>query len=113
MKTKILAGHISSDKEWRLNPEYSLKGGLSYIKYLTSYWKKPKNMKFVESLAGNKDTNLSRVILASYNSGAARVKSIIKTKGDRWLEHKSLKEAHKYINRVSSYCYHFSQGAKK
>lgn len=111
IKTKILTGEITAQKEWRLNPEYSLRGGISYLTYLNEYWSMPDNMKVVKSLPGDEEINLSRVILASYNSGAARVKSIIKKKKVKWLEHESLKEAYKYIHKVSSYCYHFSQGA--
>lgn len=109
LKSKIISGEITGDKEWRLKPEYSVKGGTSYIDYLKGYWAKKRNRQVVESLPGDFDENLSRVILASYNSGAARVKKNIRTDKDKWLENESLSEAMKYVNKVSSYCYHFAQ----
>ena len=53
------------------------------------------------------------MILASYNSGSARVKNIIQEKGDEWLKDPALQEAFKYVNKVSSFCFHFSQGVNE
>ena len=108
LKAKIVTGEIDKKKEWRLNPRYSIEGGATYINYLKKYWDLPNNKKIVQSLPGDFDMNLSQVILASYNSGAARVKAAIVSHGSSWKNHKKLKEARKYVNKVSSYCYHFS-----
>ena len=91
-----------------MNPRYSLQGGATYISYLKRYWSLPNNEKIVRSLPGDYRRNLSEVILASYNSGAARVKAAIVTKSKDWKKHRKLKEANKYVKKVSSYCYHFS-----
>lgn len=110
LKTKIKSGHITGKEEWRLNPDLSIEGGIAYINYLEKYWSKKKNRAVLESLPGDKESNLSEVLLASYNSGAARVKKQIQQRGVHWRSASNLKEANKYITKVKSYCYHFAQG---
>ena len=56
------------------------------------------------------DIPTTDILLASYNSGAYRVKkSIIKNKKE-WLFDDSLHEARKYVMNIKSYCYSFDQG---
>jgi len=109
LKTKVLTGEINEETDWRLSPKYSIQGGAEYMKYLHSYWEDSENRKLLKSLHGDSGTNFSKVILASYNSGPARVKNVLQNKGDRWLEDENLKEARRYIRLVFSYCYHFSE----
>lgn len=108
IKSLIYRGKLNGAKEWRLNPELSILGGLTYIQFLQEYWGKTSNKKILQNLKGNPELNLTRVLLASYNSGAARVKYAIHKKGDFWLTDHKLKEANKYVNRIMSYCYHFA-----
>jgi soluble lytic murein transglycosylase-like protein len=108
LKTKIHLGEIDADKEWRLNPEKSLVGGLTYFQYLKNYWNLKDNKKLVDSLGGNRDQVLTELILASYNSGASRVKRAVVTREHNWKKDESLKEAVRYIKKVSSYCYHYT-----
>lgn len=109
LKSKIYMGEIDNKTEWRLDPEKSLSGGVAYIRYLSKYWGRKKNRELIESLPGDVGINTSEIILASYNSGAARVKSAIIEKNKRWKHHGSLKEAVKYLKKVSSYCFHYSE----
>ncbi len=108
LKTLINSGKIDQSHEWRLNPSYSIQGGIVFLKYIDGYWRKPQNAKILESLPGNPNVIYSQVLLASYNSGPARVKFAIKRKGSSWLLDKKMNEAHRYVNRIFSYCYHFS-----
>lgn len=111
LKTKSLIslGKINKNNEWRLNPEMSIIGGMEYLKYLNTYWSKDKHKSLIEKTYRNYNNEiLSDIILASYNSGAFRVKTQIKKKGQKWKNGKNLKEAKKYIRKVKSYCYQFS-----
>jgi hypothetical protein len=105
IRTLILNNHLNRNQDWRLNPAQAIEGGALYLNYLINYWSTVENKTL---LALNK-TSLTSVVLASYNSGPARVKNKIKTDGELWLENVGLKEAYKYVNSVSSYCYHFSE----
>lgn len=105
----IRAKKIGSKQDWRLNPALSIEGGSLYLEYLRDYWNLPENKKILEA---NTSIPYPEVILASYNSGAARVKSKIKDRGRDWLGDSELKEAFKYVNNVTSYCYHFSKEAQ-
>lgn len=101
----ILNRTINQSKDWRLDPELAIEGGALYLNYLIDYWSSEENKKLLNE---NPNISLTSVVLASYNSGAWRVKNKIKANGDLWLKDSELKEAFKYINSVSSYCYHFS-----
>lgn len=108
IKGLIYSGKIDKEQEWRLNPEYSIQGGIAYMKYIDDYWRATKNSHYLKKLPGEPQVVYTQVLLASYNSGPARVKHAIKRQGPRWLLDEKLIEAHKYVNRVFSYCYHFS-----
>ena len=109
LKTLIMLGNINQKNEWRLDPEYSMQGGISYLRYLDNYWHKPQNLEMVKSVYVDTDQGLTDVIMASYNSGASRVKRALETKGYNWINDEELGEAKKYVGRVSSYCYHFAE----
>lgn len=109
LKSKIFIGEIDREKEWRLNPEKSLIGGLTYFQYLKKYWSLDENRKLVEELGGNKNKHLTELILASYNSGASRVKRAVQTRKHDWKKQENLQEAVKYLKKVSSYCYHYTK----
>lgn len=97
---------ISPRQDWRLSPTQAIEGGALYINYLINYWNLTENKNL---LTTNPKIETTEVILASYNSGAARVKSKIKEHGEQWLDDEELKEAFKYVNSIESYCYHFSE----
>ena len=102
-------GEIDHQKEWRLNPEQSLIGGLTYFQYLQNYWGLEQNKKLVDELGGDREQLLTELILASYNSGAARVKRAVQTHKHNWKQHESLQEAVRYLKKVSSYCFHYTK----
>lgn len=108
IKTLIQREIINSSNEWRLDPYKSIQGGVVFMKYLHKYWQKPENQKLISKIEGPKAEVLSQILLASYHSGAFRVKKAVEDKPNLWLQNEKLKEAKKYIRRVSSYCYHFS-----
>lgn len=109
LKTMILMGKLNEHNEWRLHPESSIKGGIAYLQYLDDYWRKPQNLETVKNTFQDIDLGLSQVILASYNSGSSRVKTALETRGYDWINDDKLGEARKYVNRISSYCYHFAE----
>ncbi len=94
-------------RDWRLSPARSIEGGAIYLQFLNDYWADDSAQKI---LAEHNVTDLKSVILASYNSGAARVKKDIVDADEDWLAQSNLREAFRYVNRVTSYCYHFSGG---
>lgn len=104
LKDYIQTGKINKTNDWKLNPRDSIQGGIDYLDYISTYWKKPQNIEALpESLKENSE-ELTSVILASYNSGPSRVKRNLLNKGLHWLEAKELKEARKYVYKVKSYC---------
>ena len=109
IKKLIVNKKVTEKQDWRLSPERSVEGGLLYLQYLEYYWADEKNAEILQS---RPSIDYGAVILASYNSGAARVKNQILDADTRWLEQPKLKEAYRYVNRISSYCYHFSEGEK-
>lgn len=106
IESLIRRQEISRNQDWRLDPKQAIEGGALYLNYLINYWNLEENKALLSSTPHTARTD---VILASYNSGAARVKSKIKLNGEYWLEDDELKEAFKYVNSVVSYCYHFSE----
>jgi soluble lytic murein transglycosylase-like protein len=54
----------------------------------------------------------TKLLLASYNSGYARVLTALRTYGKNWITSPELHEARRYVNRISSYCDYFSQDVK-
>ncbi len=109
LKQKVSSGELNHQNEWRLDPKTSLQGGAEYIGYLQKYWNLEENQLWLKKLSGDPNIVLSQVILASYNSGPARVKNAIISANNEWLKRSELKEASKYIQKVFSYCYHFSE----
>lgn len=104
IKTLIKLGKVNENNEWRLNKRYSILGGISYIRYIESYWDR-----YPEHIAR---FGLTDLVLASYNSGPYRVRREIEKLGDSWLQSNQLNEARKYVKMVKSYCYHFSNGER-
>ena len=108
LKMAIVNGEVNSKNEWRLDPALSILGGVEYLTYLTGYWSRSDKRTLVEQTLGSSEATMGEVLLASYNSGAARVSQAIERKGKAWLEDEELGEARKYVKRVVSYCDYFS-----
>jgi soluble lytic murein transglycosylase-like protein len=108
LKTMIITGQINAHNEWRLNPQMSIRGGLTYLTLLSNYWRRPENFARIVAQFKDPEEGFSQVILASYNSGFTRVGSALDRKGQNWIKENELKEARKYVSRILSYCYHFS-----
>lgn len=94
-------------RDWRLNPARSIEGGAIYLQFLNDYWADSSAQTILQEHNVN---DLNSVVLASYNSGAARVKNDIVNADEDWLAQANLREAFRYVNKVTSYCYHFSGG---
>jgi soluble lytic murein transglycosylase-like protein len=93
LKAMITAGEINSGNEWRLHPERSIRGGLAYARILVDLWKN-----------ATPEDHRARLIMASYNSGYARVAGALERGGEDWLNSRELREAKAYVGRVSSFC---------
>lgn len=108
IKTMILAGTVNPENEWRLNPKYSIRGGIHYLKFVEDYWLSRENHQVLLKNYQEEEDILDDLILASYNSGPYRVKKALIKRGRNWLESTELNEAKKYVRKVKSYCYHFA-----
>lgn len=109
LKSKVGSNEINSKNDWRLDQAKSIEGGILYLNYLNEYWGTPEKREILSEAFSN-DIPTTDILLASYNSGAYRVKkSIMKNKKD-WLFDDSLNEARKYVMNIKSYCYAFNQG---
>jgi soluble lytic murein transglycosylase-like protein len=113
VKLLILRGTINAKNEWRLDDEKSIQGGIAYLKLLNERWNSPENLAKIQSIsqATSEDPVIAQtqLILASYNSGYSRVKQAVDTLGKDWMKSAELGEARKYVNRIFSYCNHFSE----
>lgn len=109
LKSKVFTHIINKDNDWRMDPEKSIEGGILYLNFLNQYWQSPEKMEILSDVFEN-DIPTTDILLASYNSGAYRVKkSILKNRKD-WLFDSSLSEARKYVMNIKSYCYAFNKG---
>lgn len=108
LKYKIYKGQINHKNDWRLNSNQSLEGGALFLREIISYWQKDENKMLLNKTF--KNIPLTDVVLASYNSGATRVKRNIKKNNENWLWAKELKEARKYVMNIKSYCHQFKNG---
>ncbi len=108
---KSYIGHykINPLNDWRLDPKKSIEGGILYLKHLQKYWGQPSKQKLLNKTFKN-EIPLTDILLASYNSGAYRVKNSIKRHNQNWLFDENLSEARKYVMNIKSYCYAFNQG---
>lgn len=107
LKTKILSAVINENNDWRLNQEKSIEGGILYLEYLDQYWSTPEK-KEILTTTFNEDIPRLDILLASYNSGAYRVKKALLKNRKEWLFDDSLDEARKYVMNIKSYCYAFA-----
>lgn len=107
LKAKILTKKLTKEQDWRLDETKSLEGGSIYLNLLSDYWSRP-SVKQTLDRSFNKDIPLTDILLASYNSGAYRVKRSILRKKEKWLESRELKEARKYVMNIKSYCHAFA-----
>jgi hypothetical protein len=107
LKMMVMSGRINARNDWRLDQELSVKGGLAYLKMLQDRWSSPA-MK-----ARFDEEERTRLILASYNSGSARVMSALGRYGKNWIKAPELHEARLYVNRIFSFCDFFSQDQEK
>ena len=109
LKALIMSGKVNAQNEWRLHPEHSVQGGLAYITYLAKRWSSPENLEKIRKLFRDPEAAQTQLILASYQSGYSRVASALDERGKKWLQDDGLTEARKYVNRIFSFCDHFSE----
>jgi hypothetical protein len=108
LKSKILMDEINADTEWRLDPEKSLLGGVAYLDYLKDYWSRSDNEQLYQRILGDDPDVFTDIVLASYNSGPARVKRALNKHQHMWKKDDQLKEAVRYLKKVKSFCFHSS-----
>ncbi len=113
VKFLVLNGEINASNEWRLDSGKSIKGGAAFLRLLAERWSTPANMKRIRGIFRDPEVSHTRLILASYHSGYARVSSAVDQYGTDWLKAPSLREARKYVNRIFSYCNYFAEGDSK
>lgn len=107
IKSRILARKINHKTDWRLDTHKSIEGGIIYLKELKKYWTKKSTVKLLNQTF-KRDIPWTDILLASYNSGAYRVKKSIKRNKRSWLQDQELQEAKKYVKNIKSYCHAFS-----
>ena len=113
LKAKILSGKINHKNEWRLDPKSSIIGGISFLKKLDDYWRREETNRLLNRHFTNVEQARLDAILASYNSGASRVKRAMKKYGKDYLfESNELNAAREYVHKIQSYCFHFSDISK-
>lgn len=113
IKTLIANNSLTKADDYRLNPNTSILAGAHYLDYLRVYWEQESNKQLLANIFGEMTQSdfekvQSQILLASYNSGAYRVKKAIRAKGRDFLKDKELVEARKYVDRTTSYCYHLA-----
>ena len=109
LKLLVESGRINSKQDWRLDPQLSIAGGLTYLNTLKSYWTSAQNLELIRKSYLEADEVLTDLVLASYNSGATRVLGSLKQHGSKWLDSEELNAARTYVRKIISYCYEFSQ----
>jgi len=109
LNKKISNNQINAKNDWRLEPKKSIEGGIIYLDYFKSYWATPDKRDILSQAFKKKIPEID-ILLASYNSGASRVKQAIINSKVNWLFDKTLNEARKYVMNIKSYCYSFNQG---
>ena len=109
VKGLILTGEVNAQNEWRLNEDRSIRGGLAYTQYLFSRWSAPENAALLKSSFTDPSSAIPKLVLASYNSGYSRVFSALSKAKGGWLSTDEMKGVRKYINRIQSFCDHFSE----
>jgi hypothetical protein len=115
LKIKLLISleHVNEEKEWRLNPTQSIDGGVAYLKSIREYWVSFERSRILASIDAHQydetSAELSKLVLASYNSGHTRVRSEVNSHQKNWINSPQIQEAKKYVNLVSSYCSLFAQ----
>jgi hypothetical protein len=118
IKALIWSGRVNSENEWRLNPEKSVRGGLAFLLYLYDRWSTVENNARIAALASSEsgtpgasdaDELRMRLVLASYNSGYARVSGAFRRQPASWQNEPELKGIRKYVDQVVSYCDRFTQ----
>lgn len=111
IKSQLKQNQINAKNDWRLDEKKSIEGGIIYLNYLLSYWSTPDKTAILSQVFKN-DIPKIDILLASYNSGAYRVKKSILKNQENWLFDKKLKEARKYVMNIKSYCYSFNEDIK-
>lgn len=108
LRLLITARAINAENEWRLNPKLSVRGGATFVRMLAERWSTPANLAKIRNLFRDPEAAHTKLVLASYHSGYARVQNAIEQYGKNWIKSPELREARKYVNRIFSYCDHFS-----
>jgi len=123
VKLGLLSGEIDEVHDWRLIPKSSLRGGISYLKYLTQFWEKELELSTNashlptelldmihrdawtirdKSSVEYRDLILTQLVLASYNMGPNRVRQFAQYHKDE--RNRYLQGIRGYLRGIKSYC---------
>ena len=112
LMTLVKMQEIGPEQEWRLDPEQSIRGGITYLNMVRNYWNKVGHNRIPAALQpSEKSLNQQEVLaltLASYNSGPSRIRRAYLQSPKNWLKDDNLQEARTYVHKISSYCANFS-----
>jgi hypothetical protein len=110
LRQKILNGQWSAKQDWRLDPEKNILGSAQYLEVLKDYWRRPAHVELLKRHDLKGSAEMTRLLLASYNSGPYRVKTALQKHGAGFLwQSNELREARTYVQKIKSYCYHFQK----
>jgi hypothetical protein len=109
IKGMIYRGTLHRENEWRLHPKHSIEGGVSFLGHLARRFTEPEFEQRLATFFDDLELVQTRMLLAAYNSGASRVLRAFHKFGPNWLESEELTQAKSYVNKVQSFCYHFSE----
>jgi hypothetical protein len=109
VRRMVTLGELNARNEWRMDPAKSVQGGVTYAHRLVERWRTPENQRLLRAVFSDVEGAEGRLVLASYHSGYSRVKDALNERGRDWLSAPELTEARWYVNRIVSYCDHFSE----
>jgi hypothetical protein len=111
LRLMVTSGELNASNEWRLDPEKSIEGGVAYARRMAERWGASPHAERVRQVFADPEVATARLALASYHSGFARTLGAFNRRGAGFLDSPELNEARRYVNRIFSYCHHFSEEA--
>ncbi|HAZ12456.1 MAG: hypothetical protein A2X86_16850 [Bdellovibrionales bacterium GWA2_49_15] len=109
-KFLIETGQIHGDMDWRLGPEKSIEGGIAYLRYLSDFW--AKYLKGLNNSSSSqtldREKSMCNLVLASYNLGPARLKSILKESAES--QQTEWNKIRPYLRSIKTDCFQTSRG---
>jgi len=108
IKWLIWTEKVRAKNEWRLNPELTTQGALTYLGMIRQYWMTEENQRTLRNHSIGLEKEFGKLIAASYYAGPARIKRALEKFGRQWIRTQHLEDTRKYVDQVFSYCDAFS-----